>query len=63
MEQEATQEVMLRLVNVGSGLVIVNVWLVDVPPPGEGFVTVTVAVPVLVISTAGILAASETLLM
>src|SRR5262249_58418494 len=51
----------VRLVSVGTGFgaaVIVNVSGPDVPPPGAGFTTVTVAVPAVARSPAGILALS-----
>jgi len=40
---------------VGAGLLMVNVWALDVPPPA-GFVTVTFTVPTVAISAAGIVA-------
>jgi len=43
-------------VAVGAGLLIVNVWPPEVPPPGAGFVTVTFAVPAVAISAAEIAA-------
>jgi len=38
---------------VGAGLLIGNVQAPEVPPPGAGLVTVTLAVPVLLMSLAG----------
>jgi hypothetical protein len=38
---------------VGTELTIANVDVPEVPPPGDGFVTVMFAVPVLLISLAG----------
>ncbi len=46
------------LVIVGIGLFIVNVALLDIPPPGVGLKTVTVAVPADAMSAAVILACS-----
>ena len=43
---------------VGTALLIGNVQAVDVPPPGAGFVTVTIADPELLISLAGTWAVS-----
>jgi len=40
-------------VEVAAGALIVNVMLPEVPPPGTGFVTATLAVPVAAISVAG----------
>ena len=40
-------------VAVGSGLLMVKVRALDVPPPGEGFSTVTEAVPPVAMSLAG----------
>ena len=51
----------LRLVVAGAGLLailIVKVWALEVPPPGAGVNTVTVAVPAVVISEARIAAVS-----
>ena len=50
----------LRLVIVGAGFVdlIVNETALEVPPPGAGLRTVTLAVPVVTISVAGIKAVS-----
>ena len=45
-----------KLVMEGEGLLIVKVNPFDVPPPGAGFVTVTVALPAVVRSPAGIVA-------
>ena len=50
----ATTEVGLMLDTVGARFVlIVNVRLPDVPPPGAGLTTLTVAVPTAVMSEAG----------
>jgi hypothetical protein len=49
----------LRLVVVGTGLLaalIVKVWALEVPPPGAGVNTVTVAVPAVTMSEAVIAA-------
>ena len=57
----AVAEVGLRLVVVGTGLLatlIVNVWAFEVPPPGAGVNTVTVAVPAVAMSDASIDAVS-----
>jgi hypothetical protein len=43
-------------VSVGAGLLIVNVCAFDVPPPAEGFITVTFIVPAVTMSPAGIVA-------
>jgi len=43
---------------VGTGLLMVNVWAADVPPPGAGVTTVTEAVPAVAISVAGTIAVS-----
>ena len=51
----------LMVVVVGTGLlatVIVNVWALEVPPPGAGVKTVTVAVPAVARSDARIAAVS-----
>jgi len=40
----------------GAGLLIVKVWALEMPPPGGGFVTVTLAVPPVAISAAGMVA-------
>ena len=51
----------LRLVVNGTGLLaalIKKVWLLDVPPPGAGLNTVTVAVPADTMSAAWIAAVS-----
>jgi len=45
-------------VNVGSGLLTVNVFDAEVPPPGVGFTTVTLNVPALAMSVALIVAVS-----
>lgn len=44
-EPPAVAEVGLIEVRMGAGLVTVKLILPDTPPPGEGFVTVIVAVP------------------
>jgi len=57
----AVAEEGLRLVVTGTGLVaalIVKVWLLEVPPPGAGVNTVTVAVPAVTMSAAVIAAVS-----
>lgn len=46
----------------GKGLVTVNVFEADVPPPGPGFVTITLIVPAVAISAAEIAAVSVALL-
>jgi hypothetical protein len=43
---------------VGNGLFTVNGELADVPPPGAGFVTVTLSVPAVAISPTVIAAVS-----
>jgi hypothetical protein len=43
---------------VGTGLLIENVCAFDVPPPGAGFTTVTLAVPVAATLAAGTMAVS-----
>ena len=56
----ATTDVGLMLDSVGDGLVLmVNAKPLDVPPPGDGLTTLTVAVPTAVISDAGTVAVSE----
>jgi hypothetical protein len=40
-------------VGVGAGLLMVKLRALDVPPPGEGFTTVTEAVPAVAMSLAG----------
>lgn len=46
------------LFSVGAGLLTVNVCEFDVPPPGAGLKTVTVTVPAVATSLAGIVAVS-----
>src|SRR4030042_2052634 len=56
-EPPAVAELGLRLVVVGTGLsgtLIVKVWLLEVPPPGVGLKTVTLAVPAVAMSAARI---------
>ena len=43
---------------VGTGLLTVKVWALDVPPPGVGFVTVIENVPAVVRSLVKIVAVS-----
>ena len=53
----AVADVGLRLVVVGTGLsgtLIVKVWELEVPPPGVGLKTVTLAVPAVAMSAAEI---------
>ena len=57
----AVAELGLRLVVVGTGLsgtLIVKVWAFEVPPPGAGLKTVTLAVPAVAMSAARIDAVS-----
>jgi len=57
----AVAELGLRLVVVGTGLsgtLIVKVWELEVPPPGVGLKTVTLAVPAVAMSAARIAAVS-----
>jgi hypothetical protein len=57
----AVAELGLRLVVVGRGLsgtLIVKVWALEVPPPGVGLKTVTLAVPAVAMSAAAIEAVS-----
>ncbi len=52
----------LMLVIVSTGLfaaLIVKVWALEVPPPGAGLNTVTVAVPAIDMSEAGIAAVNR----
>ena len=49
----------LRLVVAGTGLLIVRVWALEVPPPGAGVNTVTEAVPATAMSAAGIAAVNR----
>jgi hypothetical protein len=55
-EPPAVVEVGERVVVEGTGLLMVKVWLPEVPPPGAGLKTVTLAVPADVISAAVIAA-------
>src|SRR5205809_1167862 len=48
--------------SVGTGLLIVNVWALEAPPPGVGLKTVTGAVPTVAMSPARICAVSCVLL-
>jgi hypothetical protein len=60
-ECPAIVEVGLIEVSVGTGFAVavtVNVWLLEVPPPGAGVTTTTGNVPVAATSAAGIVAAS-----
>jgi hypothetical protein len=50
------------LVTVGTGLLMVNVFDADVPPPGLGLLTVMDAVPALLRTLDGTVAVSEVLL-
>ncbi len=43
-------------VEAGTGLLIVKVWALEVPPPGAGLNTVTAAVPAVTMSEADIAA-------
>jgi len=52
------RDVGLMLVKVGTGLLIVKTTPLDVPPPGVGLYTVTVAVPAVAMSAAVIAAVS-----
>jgi hypothetical protein len=52
----ATAEVVFKDAIVGAGLLVVNANPLDVPPPGVGLDTVTIAVPPEAISPAGIAA-------
>ncbi len=49
-----------RLLTPGTGLgaIIAKLWALEVPPPGAGLYTVTVAVPAVTMSEAGIAAVS-----
>ena len=58
----AVAEEGLRLVVVGTGLLIVKVWALDVPPPGVPLKMVTLDVPAVAMSAAGIEAVSCVLL-
>ena len=49
----------LILVVAGTGLLIVRVWALEVPPPGVGSNTVTWAVPATAVSAAGIAAVNR----
>ena len=59
-EPPAVAEEGLRLVVVGTGLgaMIVKLWALEVPPPGVGLKTVTLAVPAEAMSAARIEAVS-----
>ena len=60
-EPPAVADEGLRLVVVGRGLsgtLIVKVWALEVPPPGVGLKTVTLAVPAVAMSAARIEAVS-----
>src|SRR5579863_10167830 len=46
----------LSEVRLGTGLLMENVLAFEVPPPGVGFITVTLAVPAVLIALAGTLA-------
>jgi hypothetical protein len=48
----------VALVMTGGGGLMVNVWALDVPPPGLGFTTVTDAVPTAATFAAGTIAVS-----
>jgi hypothetical protein len=52
----AVAQVGLIAVVVGTGLLMVNVTALDVPPPGAGFTTVTAAVPAVATRAAGTMA-------
>jgi hypothetical protein len=52
----AVAEAGLRPVVASTGLLIVNVWALEVPPPGAGFTDVTEAVPAVAMSAAVIVA-------
>ncbi len=58
----AVAEVGFRLVVVGTGLLIVKVWALEVPPPGVPVKTVTLAVPAVAMSAARMEAVSWVLL-
>jgi len=58
VELPANLLVGFRLVVVGDGLLMVKVCALDVPPPGVGLNTVTLAVPAVVMSEAGMAAVS-----
>src|SRR5436190_729250 len=47
-----------RVESVGDGLLTLNVWAAEVPPPGAGVTTVTCGVPAVARSEAGIAAVS-----
>src|SRR5580698_6816985 len=49
-------------VRLGTGLLMLNVFALEVPPPGAGLSTVTLAVPAAAMSLAGTVAWSSTLL-
>ena len=48
----------LKPVVVGTGLFTVKAWALEVPPPGEWLYTVTLAVPAVAMSEAGMAAVS-----
>ena len=54
----AVAEVGLKPVVVGTGLFMVKAWALEVPPPGEWLYTVTLAVPAVAMSDAGMAAVS-----
>ena len=54
----AVAQVGLIAVVVGTGLLMVNITALDVPPPGAGFTTVTAAVPAVATRAAGTMAVS-----
>src|SRR5207244_8771925 len=58
-EPPAVAQVGLIELVVGTGLLIVNVCALEVPPPGGGFLTVTAAVPAVATFTAGTIAVSR----
>ncbi len=48
----------LEIAGTGLGAMIAKDWALEVPPPGAGLYTVTVAVPAVTMSEAGIAAVS-----